>query len=160
MHLSEQQIWDTLQTVKDPEIPAISLVELGIVRDVATEGGNVKVTITPTFSGCPALAVMTQDVKQALLAMGAETVEVDTVLAPAWTSDWISDEGKRKLKQFGLAPPRHHGGNLVMTFFDVIACPRCDSKNTTLKNSFGTTLCRAIWTCNSCQETFEQFKPI
>ena len=153
-------IWDTLQQVKDPEIPAISLVELGIVRDVVVDDECVSVTITPTFSGCPALNVMIQDVKAALLAQGAAQVDVKTVLAPAWTSDWISAEGKRKLKQFGLAPPRQHGGNLIMTFFDVIACPRCDSKNTTLKNSFGTTLCRAIWTCNHCQETFEQFKPI
>ena len=104
--------------------------------------------------------VMVQDVEQALLANGAAQVTVETVLAPAWTSDWISAEGKRKLKEFGLAPPRHHGGNLITTFFDIIECPRCDSKNTTLKNSFGTTLCRAIWTCNDCQETFEQFKPI
>lgn len=153
-------VWDTLQQVKDPEIPVISLVELGIVRDVAIVEERIIVTITPTFSGCPALNVMIQDVETALQARGAVDVAVKTVLAPAWTSDWISAEGKRKLKQFGLAPPRQHGGNLIMTFFDVIECPRCDSKNTTLKNSFGTTLCRAIWTCNNCQETFEQFKPI
>ncbi|MGB1252281.1 MAG: 1,2-phenylacetyl-CoA epoxidase subunit PaaD [Candidatus Promineifilaceae bacterium] len=160
MTLTLNQIWDTLQTVKDPEIPVISLVELGIVREVAVEADAIRVVITPTFSGCPALNVMMQDIEQALLATGATQVTVATVLAPAWSSDWISAEGKRKLKQFGLAPPRHHGGNLIMTFFDVIECPRCDSNNTTLKNSFGTTLCRAIWTCNACQETFEQFKPI
>lgn len=158
--MTEAEIWATLETVKDPEIPVISLVELGIVRQVAEADGKVSVTITPTFSGCPALDVMAQDVKRSLLANGAKAVEVKTVLAPAWSTDWISAEGKRKLKAFGLAPPRTHGGDLITTFFDIIACPRCNSNNTTLKNSFGTTLCRAIWTCNSCQETFEQFKPI
>lgn len=158
--MNTEQVWDALQLVKDPEIPVISLVELGIVRDVAVDGDSVVVTITPTFSGCPALNVMAQDVVRVLTEQGAAHVEVKTVLAPAWTSDWISDAGKRKLKAFGLAPPRTHGGNLVTTFFDLVPCPRCDSKNTTLKNSFGTTLCRAIWTCNDCQETFEQFKPI
>lgn len=158
--MTESDIWDALQTVKDPEIPAISLVELGIVRDVATEDGHVSVTITPTFSGCPALTVMQQDVERTLLASGASSVAVETVLSPAWTTDMISAEGKRKLKEFGLAPPREHGGNLITTFFDIVPCPRCDSKDTRLQNSFGTTLCRAIWTCNTCQETFEQFKPL
>lgn len=158
--LSTDEIWNVLETVKDPEIPAISVVELGIVRGVQVENGDVTVTITPTFSGCPALHVMENDIKAALEAEGGVSVDVDIVLAPAWTSDWISAEGKRKLKAFGLAPPREHGGNIVMTFFDIIACPRCDSNNTTLQNSFGSTLCRAIWTCNDCQETFEQFKPI
>ena len=158
--LSEDQIWDVLQTVKDPEIPTISVVELGIVRSVQTGEDGVHVQITPTFAGCPALNVMAADIKRALAAKGVESVEVETVLAPAWSSDWISAEGKQKLKQHGLAPPRQHGGNIVMTFFDVVECPRCDSKNTTLQNSFGSTLCRAIWTCNDCQETFEQFKPI
>lgn len=158
--LNEDEIWNALEDVKDPEIPAISVVELGIVRDVQVEDEAVTVTITPTFSGCPALNVMANDIKARLSQEGIGSVEVETVLAPAWSSDWISAEGKRKLKKFGLAPPRQHGGNIVMTFFDVIACPRCDSKNTTLQNSFGSTLCRAIWTCNDCQETFEQFKPI
>ncbi len=158
--LTKDEIWNALEAVKDPEIPAISVVELGIVRDVAVEDEGVTVTITPTFSGCPALTVMANDIKAKLREEGVERVAVQTVLAPAWSSDWISAEGKRKLKAFGLAPPRQHGGDIVMTFFDVVACPRCDSKNTTLQNSFGSTLCRAIWTCNDCQETFEQFKPI
>lgn len=158
--LSTNEIWNALEDVKDPEIPAISVVELGIVRDVRVEEGGAIVTITPTFSGCPALNVMANDIKARLAEEGFAAVDVETVLAPAWTSDWISAEGKRKLKAFGLAPPRQHGGNIVTTFFDIIACPRCDSKNTTLQNSFGSTLCRAIWTCSDCQETFEQFKPI
>ncbi len=158
--VSAEQIWELLEAVKDPEIPAISVVELGIVRDVQVGDDGVTVTITPTFSGCPALNVMTNDIRDKLREEGFDSVDVQTVLAPAWTTDWISAEGKRKLKAFGLAPPRQHDGNIVMTFFDVIACPHCDSKNTTLQNSFGSTLCRAIWTCLDCQETFEQFKPI
>lgn len=153
-------IWQALEHVKDPEIPVISLVELGIVRAVELEANQVCVTITPTFSGCPALKVMEEEIVAELLTLGVSKVEVKVVLAPAWSTDMISDEGKRKLKAFGLAPPRAHGGNVVATFFDIVPCPRCDSRHTSLKNSFGTTLCRAIWTCNSCQETFEQFKPI
>ena len=158
--LKEAYIWEALEEVKDPEIPVISLVELGIVREVVQDNGHVNVTITPTFSGCPAITVMAKEIEQVLLSNGATSVNVNTVLAPPWTTDMISAEGKRKLKKFGLAPPRQHGGNVVTTFFDIVPCPRCDSNNTTLKNSFGTTLCRAIWTCNDCQETFEQFKAI
>ena len=158
--ITKEQIWSALQAVKDPEIPAVSLIEMGIVRDVVVDGTGVTVAITPTFSGCPAMQVMTRDVEQAVLALGIEHVNVEVKLAPAWSSNWISDEGRRKLKEFGLAPPPQYEGNLVLTFFDVIECPRCDSKNTTLKNSFGSTLCRAIWVCNACQEVFEQFKPL
>lgn len=158
--VTESAIWQALQGVKDPEIPVISLVEMGIVRGVLVDGAAVTVTITPTFSGCPALNVMAKDAENAVLALGAQSVTVETILAPPWTSDWITDEGRAKLKAYGLAPPQKHGGNVTMTFFDPVVCPRCDSAETTLKNSFGTTLCRAIWTCNSCQETFEQFKAL
>ena len=95
-----------------------------------------------------------------MLEIGANSAEVKSVLSPAWSSDWITDEGRRKLKEFGLAPPRRHGGNIVMTFFDVVTCPYCDGKNTTLKNSFGSTLCRSIYYCYDCQDAFEQFKAL
>lgn len=159
MVISEASVWEILQGVKDPEIPVISLVEMGIVRDVEIDGADVHVQITPTFSGCPALNVMEREVAEALAKAGANpTVEV--VKSPPWTSDMITAEGRQILKEFGLAPPPVHGGNLVMTFFDVVACPHCDSKNTSLKNAFGTTLCRAIYVCKSCLEPFEQFKPL
>lgn len=160
VQVSQSDVWQALATVMDPEIPVVSLVELGIIREVEVENGRISVTMTPTFSGCPALVEMETLIEEAVLALGAEAVTVEKQFNPPWTSDWITDEGRRKLKAFGLQPPAPHGGNLVMTFFDVVSCPRCDSKNTTLKNSFGSTLCRAIWQCNDCQEPFEQFKPL
>lgn len=158
--LTEELIWEALQEVKDPEIPVVSLVEMGIVQTVVLDNDEIKVKMTPTFSGCPAQVEMKRSIEEKLLGLGAQSVEVEIVLNPAWTSDRITDEGRRKLKTFGLQPPHRHGGNLVATFFKPVACPRCDSLDTTLKNSFGSTLCRAIWYCNQCREPFEQFKPL
>lgn len=160
MRLREELLWDALQEVKDPEIPAISLVEMGIVREIELKGNEIVVTMTPTFSGCPALVEMKTLIKEKMLEMGADSVEVKSVLSPAWTSDWITEDGRRKLKAFGLAPPPQHGGNIVLTFFDPVTCPYCDSQNTSLKNSFGSTLCRMIYYCNDCQDSFEQFKAL
>lgn len=158
--MDEKTIWAALADVVDPEIPVVSLVEMGIVREVLVGETAVTVTITPTFSGCPALHVMKQDIITRLQALGCSTVIVKTTLHPPWSSDWISNEGRRKLKAFGLAPPQRHGGNVVVTFFDPVPCPYCDSLNTTVKNEFGPTLCRAIHYCNDCQQPFEQFKPL
>ena len=161
--VTREQIWSALADVMDPEIPVISLIEMGIIRDVRwEEGGNgrAEITLAPTFSGCPALHEMEAMVHERLNQLGISEVTVHKQLNPPWTSDWISDEGRIKLKQFGLHPPNRHGGNVALTFFDPVPCPRCDSSQTTLKNSFGTTLCRAIWVCNSCLEPFEQFKPL
>ncbi len=155
-------IWRALDEVKDPEIPVVSLVEMGIIREVSVaEDGCVTVKMTPTFSGCPALEVMRQEITAAVKALGAAAVTIETVLNPPWSTDWITEEARAKLKAFGLAPPPRHGGNVqAILFFDAAACPRCGSTQTTLQNSFGPTLCRAIYTCNSCQEPFEQFKPL
>ncbi len=158
--VNEETIWAALAEVADPEIPVVSLVEMGIVRGVALDGQNVTVTITPTFSGCPALHAMQADIVTRLKALGCAEVRVETVLHPPWSSDWISDEARRKLKAFGLAPPPPHGGHITLTFFDPVACPYCDSTNTSVKNSFGPTLCRAIHYCHNCQQPFEQFKPL
>ncbi len=158
--LTEDRIWAALNSVMDPEIPVVSLVEMGIVRRVAVEGQSVTVTMTPTFSGCPALVEMERLIADKVRALGAQAVTVEKTLSPAWSSDWISDTGRQKLKQFGLAPPQRHGGNLLVTFFDVVACPYCGSSNTTLKNSFGSTLCRAIYYCHDCRDSFEQFKAL
>ena len=155
-----QRIWKALNDVPDPEIPVVSLVEMGIVRDVTLLPNSVEVTMTPTFSGCPALKVMENDIAAKLHEIGIENVTICTTLSPPWTTDWISDEARAKLKSFGLAPPAKHGGNIEITFFDPIACPYCDSTNTTIKNSFGSTLCRAIHYCNNCQQPFEQFKAL
>lgn len=158
----EDTIWRGLEAVMDPEIPVISLVEMGIIRQVTVSGTNATVVMTPTFSGCPALVEMEILIREKIksLGLGIDSVEVKKQLNPPWTSDWISEEGRQKLKSFGLAPPSRHGGNVTLTFFDVVHCPLCDSKNTSLQNSFGSTLCRAIWVCNDCKEPFEQFKPL
>ncbi len=152
-------VWAALESVKDPEIPVISVVELGIVRDVLLDGSEVGVKITPTFSGCPALHVIIHNIEQTVLELGC-TVIVETVIYPAWTSDWISDVGRQKLKEFGLSPPPRHGGRLEITFFQPVPCPYCDSLNSSIRNTFGPTLCRAIYYCNDCQQPFEQFKAL
>ena len=157
---SHQEIWGAMNQIMDPEIPVISLVEMGIIRLVEIGDESVCVTMTPTFSGCPALIEMETLILEALENLGVQNAAVEKQMNPPWTSDWITDEGRAKLKSFGLAPPSKHGGNVTMTFFDLVECPRCDSKNTRLQNSFGTTLCRAIWVCNDCLEPFEQFKPL
>ena len=158
--IAETAVWETLKTVMDPEIPVVSLIDMGIIREVVVGNGRVEVTMTPTFSGCPALVEMERLIQEAVLTVDDVEVIVHKQFNPPWTSDWITENGRGKLKAFGLQPPDRHGGNLVMTFFDIVTCPRCDSKNTTMKNSFGSTLCRAIWYCNNCQEPFEQFKPL
>ena len=158
--LREEAVWRALEEVKDPEIPVVSVVEMGIVREVTVDGDRVSVKMTPTFSGCPAVHVMEAEIEKRVRQMGAEEVTVETVLHPPWTTDWITDEARQKLKAFGLSPPQKHGGNLAVTFYEPAACPYCDSKNTTVKNTFGPTLCRAIYYCNECQEPFEQFKAL
>jgi ring-1,2-phenylacetyl-CoA epoxidase subunit PaaD len=159
--ITSTQIWQALAEVKDPEIPVVSVVEMGIVREVEINEDAVRVTMTPTFSGCPALDVMRRDMETAVRQLGIENVTVETVLHPPWSTDWITDEAREKLRQFGLAPPQKHGGDLIsVAFLDVAECPHCGSKNTTIKNSFGTTLCRMIYYCHDCQDAFEQFKPL
>ena len=158
--MNTEKVWEALAEVTDPEIPVVSLVEMGIVRRITLDENAIAVTITPTFSGCPALHVMKQDIITRLHGLGCANVTVETVLHPPWSSDWISDEGRRKLKAFGLAPPLRHGGNIAVTFYEPVACPYCDSTNTSVKNEFGPTLCRAIYYCNDCQQPFEQFKPL
>jgi len=158
--IAEEQVWQALEEVKDPEIPVVSVVEMGIVRAVAVEGKAVTVTMTPTFSGCPALDVMEREIERVVRALGAAPVTVETVLYPPWSTEWISETARQKLKQFGLAPPPRHEGHLPVTFYEPVPCPRCDSKNTVVRNTFGSTLCRAIYFCNECVEPFEQFKAL
>jgi ring-1,2-phenylacetyl-CoA epoxidase subunit PaaD len=158
--IDEQTIWQALEDVKDPEIPVVSVVELGIVREVVVVGEDVVVKMTPTFSGCPALHVMQDEIEARVRSLDVGQVTVETVLFPPWTTDWITDEARKKLKAFGLSPPMKHGGNLEITFADLAACPECDSADTTIKNTFGPTLCRAIYYCNNCQQPFEQFKAL
>jgi ring-1,2-phenylacetyl-CoA epoxidase subunit PaaD len=158
--ISAEAVWQALATVMDPEIPVVSVVDLGIVREVAVEGQRVTVTITPTFAGCPALHVMQADIEQRVRALGAAEVAVRVALSPPWSTDQISDPAREKLRAFGLAPPPRHGGLIQILFSDAAPCPYCGSDRTTLKNHFGSTPCRAIYFCDACRQPFEQFKPL
>ncbi len=161
MTITSNDVWAVLQEVMDPEIPVVSVVEMGIIRAVDVGPEGVIVTMTPTFSGCPALDVMRRDVDAAVRGLGVQEVNVHTVLHPPWSTEWISEAGREKLRRFGLAPPpRHHGNIADVAFFDLAECPRCGSTHTTLRNAFGPTLCRMIWYCYDCQDAFEQFKPL
>ena len=157
---SLEQVWAALEDVKDPEIPVVSVVEMGIVREVAVEPDRVVVTITPTFSGCPALVAMQDGIVERLKRLGIENVDLRVVLSPPWSTEWIGESARAKLKAFGLAPPPRHDGDFTLVLLDPAECPYCGSKDTRLRNSFGPTLCRAIYTCNSCHQPFEQFKPL
>ena len=159
--ITAEAVREALTHVMDPEIPVISVVDMGIIREVEVTPEGVSVTMTPTFSGCPALDVMRRDIEAAVRGLGVTQVTVRVDLAPAWSTEAISDEGREKLRRFGLAPPpRHAGDPVTVAFFDVAECPRCGSTNTTLRNAFGSTLCRMIWYCNECRDAFEQFKAL
>lgn len=159
---TREELFAILDTVPDPEVPVISVVELGIVRDASQRAdGTVEVTITPTYSGCPAMFEIEKDVRSALVAAGATAVEVRTVLSPAWTTDWIPESAREKLRKYGIAPPgRADDGGLVtlVRAKAAVQCPWCASRNTTLKSAFGSTACKAIHVCNDCRQPFDEFK--
>jgi ring-1,2-phenylacetyl-CoA epoxidase subunit PaaD len=156
--------WATLEQVLDPEVPVLSVVELGIVRDVAVEGGTVNVTVTPTYSGCPATEVIQDDIISALLAAGAEQVNIRMQLAPPWTTDWIAPAAADKLRRYGIAPPHLAGSPLSaqpLRFHPRdLHCPRCNSVHTEQLSAFGSTACKALYRCLDCREPFDYFKPI
>lgn len=156
------RVWKALEGVTDPEIPVLSVVEMGIIADVAVRDGQVRVRMTPTFAGCPALDVMRESIGHAVRAAGYEDVAVDVVFDPPWTSDRISAVGRQKLKDYGLAPPAQNcgGGRVTESALAGVSCPYCESADTTLESIFGPTLCRAIHYCNACRQSFEQFKPV
>jgi ring-1,2-phenylacetyl-CoA epoxidase subunit PaaD len=161
--LNLQRAWDALDAVPDPEVPVLSVRDLGIVRDVrsAAEGGGVEVVLTPTYSGCPATEVIAASVREAVQAAGFERVTVTQQLAPAWTTDWISAEGRRKLREYGIAPPGAAGGSDTIRIRPRgIDCPRCGSADTERLSAFGATACKALYRCLACREPFEHFKPI
>ena len=144
--------------VTDPEMPALTIADLGILRDVQVDAsGGVVVDITPTYSGCPALEVIREDVERSIRAQGYRDVTVRVVLSPAWTTDWMTDEGRRKLRDYGIAPPRERGAGLQLLQL-AINCPVCDSAHTTEVSHFGSTQCQAVRTCAECGETFPHFK--
>jgi ring-1,2-phenylacetyl-CoA epoxidase subunit PaaD len=149
-----------LEDVKDPEIPVLSLNDLGVIKLVTIEGERVSIEMTPTFVGCPALETMQREIREVLLRNGIFRVDITVTYREPWTSDKISEKGRQALKEFGLAPPPSRE---LFTDLDVLehaSCPRCGQNNTELRNTFGPTLCRSIHYCNDCREAFEQFKPL
>ncbi len=161
--MNTAQAWATLAQVPDPEVPVLSVVDLGIVRGIEVAAGDsVAVTLTPTYSGCPATEVIQDAVVQALKQAGAREVTVTTTLDPPWTTDWISPEAAEKLRAYGIAPPHLSAGQAQTLRFHPknIACPRCGSVNTQRLSAFGATACKALHRCLDCLEPFEHFKPI
>jgi len=160
MKLTKAKIMEWLEEVKDPEIPVLSLIDLGVITGVELENHRVKVNMTPTFAGCPAMETMRNDVIRVLKEKGIEEVEASVSFEIQWNSNMISDKGKKALKEFGLAPPRKYK---VIADIDILThakCPFCDSENTELKSPFGPALCRSMHYCNNCLQAFEQFKPL
>jgi ring-1,2-phenylacetyl-CoA epoxidase subunit PaaD len=160
--VTEAEVWSALGEIADPEIPVISLVELGVVRDVRVDNGRVHVEFTPTFLGCPALEVMRDAIAERISELGAEP-EIDVVLDDSWSTDRITPAGRRKLRASGFAPPAPRGGEapqLVQLQSGVFRCPYCGSTETRLENIFGPTPCRSLRYCTTCRQPFEQFKTI
>lgn len=149
---STQQIWDWLEAVPDPEIPVISVVDLGIVRDVSWDGATLEVAVTPTYSGCPATRIISMDIETALRDRGLKDIRIKTQISPAWTTDWLSPKGRAKLEGYGIAPPSPAGGP--------DQCPRCGAKDLEKISQFGSTPCKAQWRCLDCLEPFDYFKCI
>ena len=147
-----ETVWGWLDAVPDPEIPVISLTDLGIIRDVQWQGDTLEVTVTPTYSGCPATSIINLDIETALRAKGIEKLSLKRQLSPVWTTDWLSESGKAKLEDYGIAPPRPAGGPQH--------CPRCKSAKVERISQFGSTPCKAQWRCQSCLEPFDYFKCI
>lgn len=162
MTLSVKTAWDALHEVYDPEIPMLSIVDLGIVRDVRVpESGVVEADLSPTYSGCPAVSVIELDAETALRGAGFQEVRIKRALAPAWTTDWITDEGRRRLIAAGIAPPVEGGGKAALLGEEPEpVCPHCGSRETERLSEFGSTACKALWRCTSCLEPFDYFKCI
>ena len=148
---AEREVWSWLEEIMDPEIPVLSICDLGIVRNVQSDGAELVVTITPTYSGCPAMAVITDEIRAALQNRGITRFRIETQLSPAWTTDWLSEKGRERLREYGIAPPRPKSSG-------PIACPHCGSPSTRLVSQFGSTPCKAIYVCDSCREPFDHFK--
>tara|TARA_B100001287_G_scaffold37030_1_gene26445 strand:+ start:927 stop:1412 length:486 start_codon:yes stop_codon:yes gene_type:complete len=157
--VNESNIWELLEDVYDPEVPVLSIVDLGIVRDVKVVKNHVTITITPTYTGCPAMGTIEKDIIEKLQEEAITSYEIHTSIAPAWTTDWMSERGKKKLKDYGIAPPQDEVDKSVL-FADplVVPCPVCDSSDTKLVSQFGSTACKAHYQCKKCREPFDYFK--
>ncbi len=157
---TQQQIWSLLEQVSDPEIPVITILDMGIVRDVRREGNQWLIDITPTYSGCPAMDMIAVEIKAVLQEGGFDNVQVHLVLTPAWTTEWLSEAGRRKLIAYGIAPPEGKTIDKSVLFGEPkkIECPHCGSRETQLLSQFGSTACKALYQCQTCKEPFDYFK--
>lgn len=164
-NISTEKIWQILEQVYDPEVPVLSVVDLGIIRKVeltnSPSGAGGVITITPTYTGCPAIDVMRMNIQMALRVNGFTNITVNTILSPAWTTDWMTEKGKEKLKAYGIAPPQPSQTVCSINAFqqeEAIQCPRCNSYHTKLVSRFGSTACKALYKCEDCKEPFDYFK--
>jgi ring-1,2-phenylacetyl-CoA epoxidase subunit PaaD len=153
-----RRAWDAAATVVDPEIPVLTIADLGVLRAVDVSDGHVEVAITPTYSGCPAMNMIALEIELALQREGFLDAKVRTVLSPAWTTDWMSEDGRRKLREYGIAPPLPTSSRRALFGVQQVACPQCSSNDTELLSEFGSTSCKALWRCKSCREPFDYFK--
>lgn len=156
----KEDVYAILAQVEDPEVPVLTIEDLGVLRDVEIDGSRIDVIITPTYSGCPAMDMITVNIKAAMQDAGYEDVHVKLVLSPAWTTDWMSEAGKQKLKAYGIAPPVEQTGDKSFLFGEekTVPCPQCDSASTEVISQFGSTACKALYRCNDCKEPFDYFK--
>ena len=158
-----QPVWDILETVTDPEIPVLTITDLGIVRDVRSTECETEIFITPTYTGCPAMDMISMNIRMALIEKGYKNIRITPVLSPAWTTDWMSEKGKAKLKTYGIAPPQPglaglRGKQGLFSEPASIQCPHCNSWHTSLISQFGSTACKALYRCEDCKEPFDYFK--
>lgn len=161
MDTYKEEILSLLSEVTDPEVPVLSVIDLGIIRDICKYDGKLQVVITPTYSGCPAMDVISMNIRLKLAEYGYQNVEIKTVLSPAWTTDWMTESGKQKLQAYGIAPPNLKQQVCQPDIFQVdeaVQCPRCNSFNTRTISQFGSTPCKALYQCNECMEPFDYFK--
>ncbi|CCE04228.1 Phenylacetic acid degradation protein paaD [Bradyrhizobium sp. STM 3843] len=153
-----RRAWDAAAGVTDPEIPVLTIDDLGVLREVDVNGDRVEVAITPTYSGCPAMNMIALEIELALSRAGFREIHVRTVLSPAWTTDWMSEQGRRKLKEYGIAPPLPASTRRALFGVEQVTCPQCGSGDTELLSEFGSTSCKALWRCKTCREPFDYFK--
>lgn len=157
--VTETEIWEFLKEVSDPEIPVLTVVDLGVIRTVSYENNLCTIVITPTYSGCPAMKVIEEDIIEKLNEKGIPNVKVELTLSPAWSTDWITENGRNKLLEYGIAPPENEVDKSVL-FAEptVVPCPKCRSRNTRMISLFGSTACKAHYQCNDCFEPYDYFK--
>jgi ring-1,2-phenylacetyl-CoA epoxidase subunit PaaD len=153
-----QTAWNAAAQVVDPEIPVLTIADLGVLRDVTVTDDGVEVAITPTYSGCPAMNMIALEIELALAREGINNPKIRTVLSPAWTTDWMSEQGRQKLKEYGIAPPQAGSGRRALFGEQQVVCPQCGSVDTEVLSEFGSTSCKALWRCKTCREPFDYFK--